>query len=47
LLNYKDPLSPESNTNYWGAVERVILTRPGGEKQDTGWIVLVQEPVAR
>jgi hypothetical protein len=32
---------------YWGAVERVV-DRPADEPPlDTGWLVLVQEPVAR
>jgi hypothetical protein len=44
LLDYSDPLSPQSRRKFWGAIERVILTEPDGEPYDTGWLVLVQEP---
>jgi serine/threonine protein kinase/class 3 adenylate cyclase len=47
LLNYRDPLSEDGRRTYWGAVERVILTGPDGERLDTGWLVLVQEPALR
>jgi hypothetical protein len=47
LLDYTDPLSDDSKRKYRGAFERVILTHPGGQLQDTGWLVLVQEPVSR
>jgi hypothetical protein len=47
LGEYSDPLSEGSEQKYWGAVERVVLTQPGGERRDTGWLVLVQEPVER
>jgi serine/threonine protein kinase len=46
LGEYADPLSTGSERKYWGAVERVILTQPSGERRDTGWLVLVQEPVS-
>jgi serine/threonine protein kinase len=47
LLDYTDPLSEDSRRMYWGAVERVVLSRPAGEERDTGWLVLVQEPAER
>ena len=47
LGEYIDPLSGNSKQKYWGAVERVILNQPGGGRIDTGWLVLVQEPVRR
>jgi serine/threonine protein kinase/class 3 adenylate cyclase/type II secretory pathway pseudopilin PulG len=47
LGEYSDPLAADSQQKYWGAVERVILSPPGGEQRDTGWLVLVQEPVSR
>ena len=47
LGEYADPLADGSRQAYWGAVERVIVTQPGSEPQDTGWLVLVQEPVSR
>jgi serine/threonine protein kinase/class 3 adenylate cyclase len=47
LLDYTDPLSDDSKLAYRGAIERVTLTWPGGGQQDTGWLVIVQEPVSR
>ncbi len=46
LSDYRDP-AVTSDKSYWGAIERVI-DRPNDEpERDTGWLVLVQEPVAR
>jgi serine/threonine protein kinase/class 3 adenylate cyclase len=47
LLDYTDPLSLDSKQKYRGAIERVILAQPGGVQRNTGWLVLVQEPVMR
>jgi hypothetical protein len=46
LSDYRDP-AVTSDKSYWGAIERVI-DRPTDEpERDTGWLVLVQEPVNR
>ena len=46
LSDYRDP-AVTGDKRYWGAVERVV-DRPADEPPlDTGWLVLVQEPVAR
>ncbi len=46
LSDYRDPAVTGANL-YWGAIERVV-DRPTDEPaRDTGWLVLVQEPVAR
>jgi hypothetical protein len=36
-----------SGRRYWGAVKAVIDPRPDRDVRDTGWVVLVQEPVSR
>jgi hypothetical protein len=46
LSEYRDP-AVTGNKRYWGAIERVI-DRPTDEPAlETGWLVLVQEPVAK
>jgi serine/threonine protein kinase/class 3 adenylate cyclase len=46
LADYRDA-DVTGNKPYWGAIERVV-DRPADEPTlDTGWLVLVQEPVAR
>lgn len=47
IADYADPLSPESARKYWGAIEPVVVNLPGGTSFDTGWVVIVQEPMTR
>jgi serine/threonine protein kinase/class 3 adenylate cyclase len=46
LSDYRDP-AVTGGKRYWGAIERVV-DRPTDEPPlDTGWLVLVQEPVSK
>jgi serine/threonine protein kinase/class 3 adenylate cyclase len=46
LSNYRDPAITGGKT-YWGAIEPVVDRRADETPFSTGWLVLVQEPVAR
>jgi hypothetical protein len=46
LSDYRDP-AVTNDKLYWGAIERVIDHPADEPARDTGWLVLVQEPVAR
>lgn len=46
LSDYRDP-AVTGDKFYWGAIERVIDHPADEPARDTGWLVLVQEPVAR
>ncbi len=46
LTDYRDP-AVTGKKLYWGAIQRVIDRRTDEPALDTGWLVLVQEPVTR
>jgi serine/threonine protein kinase/class 3 adenylate cyclase len=46
LPDYKDP-AVTGDKLYWGAIERVVDQPADEPPRDTGWLVLVQEPVAK
>jgi serine/threonine protein kinase/class 3 adenylate cyclase len=46
LTNYRDEAVTDDQL-YWGAMKPVVDRRPDEPALDTGWLVLVQEPVAR
>lgn len=46
LMDYRDEVVT-GGRRYWGAMRRVINPRPERTLRDTGWVVLVQEPLER
>ena len=46
LADYRDE-AVTGGRRYWGATKRVIDQRPDRPLRETGWIVLVQEPISR
>jgi hypothetical protein len=46
LTDFRDEAVTDGRL-YWGAIERVVDKQTDEQPRDTGWLVLVQEPVAR